>query len=280
MTDEDSKINAFIGEPDTLPVTFCRRCKVDVEPVGKGKCPRCGGFLRQHFVSRKHPVNVLRRDQLHAENIAEYQPDTLHLRWACRWLANVTERLESVRDGTPEHQRLVEMWRSLTTTLEEARTSTRSPRSTLDAYATLSNAQLAALLRAHADEAARAAAQEADGQRLIAEAAREQQPTIAPQESSPVLPPAASLDVQCAYCDQLASACVEIHDEPRWLGEHATRSDVIEHRERQRRVRIAWGHETEDGRGVLHTDDVIRPGGTTKPDNAFDVMLHQIRRRR
>ena len=110
-----------IGEPDALPLTFCRKCEVDVKPVGKGVCPRCRTFLRQNFIARKHPVNVLRRDQLHAENLAEYRPDTLHLRRACRWLANITERLENVKDGTPEHQRLVAMYTELVTTLEAAR---------------------------------------------------------------------------------------------------------------------------------------------------------------
>ena len=68
-------------------------------------------------------MNVLRRDQLHAENLAEYRPDTLHLRRACRWLANVTERLETVKDGTPEHQRLIAMYTELVAALEASRTS-------------------------------------------------------------------------------------------------------------------------------------------------------------
>src|SRR2546422_468738 len=79
---------ALLGEPDTLPLTFCRRCKVDVKPEGKGLCPRCGKMLRHNFLARKHPINVLRRDQLRAEIIAEYQPHTLELRDACQYLAN------------------------------------------------------------------------------------------------------------------------------------------------------------------------------------------------
>jgi hypothetical protein len=112
------------GVPDSLPETWCAHCKVDVQPRGKGLCPRCGRFLRQSFAARKHPVNLARRDELHNENIAEYKPQTLHLRRACRWLANITERLEHVKDGTPEHQRLVDMWTHLTATLEASRTPT------------------------------------------------------------------------------------------------------------------------------------------------------------
>lgn len=116
----------LLGLPDELPMTWCPNCEADVKPKGKGLCPRCGRVLKGSFLGRKHPVNVLRRDQLLAENIAEYRPDTLHLRRACRWLANITERLESVKDGTPEHQRLVAMWTELTATLEASRT-TRQP---------------------------------------------------------------------------------------------------------------------------------------------------------
>src|SRR5438876_206304 len=62
------------GEPDTLPVTFCRRCQVEVKPIEKGRCPRCQKFLKLNFSARKRPVNVLRRDQLLAELTNDYQP--------------------------------------------------------------------------------------------------------------------------------------------------------------------------------------------------------------
>ena len=42
------------GEPDTLPLTWCKKCQANVVPEGKGKCPRCGIFLRQNFVARRH----------------------------------------------------------------------------------------------------------------------------------------------------------------------------------------------------------------------------------
>src|SRR5688572_25380637 len=75
------------GEPDSLPLTFCRKCQTEVQPLGKGRCPRCQTFLRLNFYPRKHPVNVLRRDALEAERVAEYQPTTAMLRFRCWQLA-------------------------------------------------------------------------------------------------------------------------------------------------------------------------------------------------
>src|SRR5262245_11398277 len=76
-------------QPVTVPdaqtrTEWCAKCKADVVPRGKGPCPRCGRVLKNSFLARKHPVNMLRREQLLAENIAEYKPGTLHLRRACR----------------------------------------------------------------------------------------------------------------------------------------------------------------------------------------------------
>ena len=51
----------LMGEPGTLPTVWCKRCKADVLPEGKGQCPRCGKFIRLNFMARKHPVNMLRR---------------------------------------------------------------------------------------------------------------------------------------------------------------------------------------------------------------------------
>jgi hypothetical protein len=122
---DTSNTFAAIGEPDTLPLTFCRKCQVEVKPEGKGRCPRCQTFLRLNFVARKGPVNVLRRDQLHAENIAEYKPDTLQLSRACRRLANIDERLENAKEGTTEYQRLFSASNELTAILVEASRSAR-----------------------------------------------------------------------------------------------------------------------------------------------------------
>jgi hypothetical protein len=109
------------GEPDTLPVVFCRRCQIDVRPEGKGVCPRCRTFLRLNFVSRRHPVNKLRVEQHLEELIAEFRPSTTTARRTCEHLAGIYEQLEGLKPGSTEWGRLVTMAQTLATTLEGAR---------------------------------------------------------------------------------------------------------------------------------------------------------------
>jgi hypothetical protein len=116
------------GEPDTLPLTYCRVCQVEVRPVGKGRCPRCGTFLRLNFVARKGPVNVLRRDALLAELVAEYQPRTVGTRSTCEQYAATLERLETSKPGSTEWQRLITIAQTLGAALDESQTrATRTP---------------------------------------------------------------------------------------------------------------------------------------------------------
>lgn len=108
------------GEPDTLPMTFCRKCEVEVKPVGKGKCPRCGIFLRQNFVARRHPVNKLRVEQHLAELFAEFRPATVVGRRTCEQLAGIYEQLEGLKPGSTEWQRLVTTAQTLSVALQES----------------------------------------------------------------------------------------------------------------------------------------------------------------
>jgi hypothetical protein len=114
-------LHAAKGEPGTLPPTWCRHCAAMVKPEGKGVCPRCGRFLRQNFLARKHPVNRLRRQQLHEQLIAEYTPHTMLQRWQCEMFAGVLEQVENTRPGSSEYKRLCELSQSLGVPLEEAR---------------------------------------------------------------------------------------------------------------------------------------------------------------
>ena len=114
-------VPASVGEPDSLPVTWCKKCHADVRPVGKGRCPRCNVFLKLNFTARKHPVNVLRRDALLAELVAEYQPNTTMLRLTCAHLAGTLEQLEVMKPGSPEWQRLVTVAQTLGAALNDAR---------------------------------------------------------------------------------------------------------------------------------------------------------------
>ena len=70
---------ALTGEPGTLPEVWCRKCNANVKPEGKGTCPRCHTFLKLNFVARRHPINVLRRDQLYHEIVAEYATAQIEL---------------------------------------------------------------------------------------------------------------------------------------------------------------------------------------------------------
>ncbi len=114
------------GEPDTLPPTWCKKCQADVLPEGKGKCPRCGIFLRHNFVARRHPINVLRRDALLAELVAEFTPVTILERSNCAHLAATLEQLDSMKPGSTEWQRLVTVAQTLGAALHNERS--REPR--------------------------------------------------------------------------------------------------------------------------------------------------------
>jgi hypothetical protein len=120
----DTPLNE-LGEPDGLPDAatvprYCNKCKAEVIPEGKGKCPRCGSFLRLHFYTRKHPVNVLRRDALFAELAAEFKPTTSTGRFNCELLAAVKEQLEALKPGTTEFHRLVSTMETLSAALHAA----------------------------------------------------------------------------------------------------------------------------------------------------------------
>jgi hypothetical protein len=113
---------ALVGQPDAWTGTqWCGKCQADVVPRGKGTCPRCGRLLRQNFVSRKHPVNKLRVQQLFDQLVAEYRPRTLLQRSSCEDLAGIREKLETTKPGSQEHRRLVELSQQLGASLEKAR---------------------------------------------------------------------------------------------------------------------------------------------------------------
>ena len=59
-----------------------------------------------NFVARRHPVNVLRRDALLAELVAEFTPATILERSNCAHLAATLEQLEVMKPGSTEWQRL------------------------------------------------------------------------------------------------------------------------------------------------------------------------------
>jgi hypothetical protein len=76
-------------------------------------------------VARRHPINRLRKQQLLDQLIAEYQPRTTMLHASCEHLAGILEQLETMKPGSPDHQRLVQLSQLLGASLEESRTSSR-----------------------------------------------------------------------------------------------------------------------------------------------------------
>jgi hypothetical protein len=110
---------ALTGEPDAWTVKqWCRSCHVDVLPVGKGECPRCHKALRLNFKARRHPVNVLRRDAHLEKLVARYQPHTPMVQSTCEMQAGILEQLDTLKPGSTEHARLVQLSQQLFNVLE------------------------------------------------------------------------------------------------------------------------------------------------------------------
>ncbi len=129
------------GIPGSLPEQLCPNCKIVVKPRGKGLCPKCGRVLKQSFLGRRHPVNLIRRDVLLKKIVSDYQPTTTVLVAKCEHLAGILEQLENLKPGSQEHKRLVELSEQLGAALEETRA--QQPRSDA-ALASLTNDQLIA----------------------------------------------------------------------------------------------------------------------------------------
>ncbi len=129
------------GEPDTQTAPqWCKRCKAQVIPVGKGRCPRCNAFLRLNFTARRHPINVLRKDALLGQLLQQFPPTNIIDRSNSEQLAVVLEQLETMRPGTADWQRLVTVAQTLATALRDAHAPTRTSRD----YGGMSVSQLAA----------------------------------------------------------------------------------------------------------------------------------------
>lgn len=131
-TTDDERAAHLRGEPDALPEVLCRHCKVMVRPTGKGICPRCAKFVRLNFIARRHPVNVARVDQLNAMLLAEHRPTTLDGKTLCRHQAATWERLEHVKPGTPEWQRLTAVSQAQSQSLRDMCAEARQGTATFD----------------------------------------------------------------------------------------------------------------------------------------------------
>jgi hypothetical protein len=250
--EEGARLDALVaqleGEPNTLPLTFCRVCQVEVKPVGKGKCPRCQTFLRLNFVARKHPVNVARRDALFAELVAEHQPRTVGTRATCEHLAATLERLETTKPGSTEWQRLITTAQTLGAALEEARKAalTTAPdainevrRVIIPSDGTLSS----------------------PGPQTLGEA----------EAATPAAPKT------CPYCRQTLDRCAELKDTrlDAWRALHY--SDPEEVKRRNPGPTYSLKELYESNAGLIRPDAPFTRGASTKTD-PNDEMLEALRR--
>ena len=94
---------ALRGEPDAATtLQWCKGCAALVRPVGKGRCERCHQFLRLNFAARRHPVNLIRREALLRDILAEFPPTNILERSTAEQLAGVLEQLEVLKPGSPD----------------------------------------------------------------------------------------------------------------------------------------------------------------------------------
>ena len=106
-------------EPASRP---CKRCGNTQPPLDNGHCPNCHSLRAGHTRNRKTPdVDRYRVEQLAAKIKSDFKPATQSLITTCEQLATVTERLEKVKPGSVEHQRLFQMWQNLTDRLESTK---------------------------------------------------------------------------------------------------------------------------------------------------------------
>jgi len=89
-----------------------------------GRCPnpKCRALRKgSQIASKQAPVNKARRDQLRASFLQDYRPSTTLDRVRCQELADLTERLSTIKKGSSEYARVVATMASLDVALRESR---------------------------------------------------------------------------------------------------------------------------------------------------------------
>ncbi len=206
---------------------FCTGCKGMVPTHGRGQCVVCGRATLGSRLGATRPINPQRVDRLYEEALAEYNPATLELKDACRYLAEVKERLDSVRRGAPEHQRLMAMWTDLSTQLRQARGTT--PRASDASYDALSDEQLVERLEETA-LAARASLTLKQQHASIAPAPEHTAEAAAIAPAPEPAPPAL-----CEHCRKPETACKEMQAERLeiWRAIHSMHPEEVERRNQE-----------------------------------------------
>jgi hypothetical protein len=234
------------GLPDELPITWCPNCAADVKPKGKGTCPRCGRVLKGSFIARRHPVNILRRDQILKKLVAEYRPTSTRVQAMCEHYASVLEQLESLKAGTDPHRRLVEQSLTLGRELEASRSS-RPPVVDPD-YDSLNDDELVSRL----EDALSTARRDRDAKLAASIPALPQRVQSEPEPIAPPPTPEPQPTAQCQWCRMPAEACASLKERnlTAWQYFHRDSPDeqarldqehAVEFKESIARWRSGWG---------------------------------------
>jgi hypothetical protein len=183
-----------------------------------------------NFSARRHPVNKLRRDQLLAELVADYQPNTTLLRATCEHLAGTLEQLETMRSGSPDWGRLIDKAQTLGAALHEARAtapSTNDP--PLDDDALIARLEtLLAAARANRDAKLTSTQPLADDSDVVREPGKAGD--AVPPRESPASAAVPAADVTCPYCRR--SACLGA-DHPEFRVLHWDDPDEVKRRDQE-----------------------------------------------
>ena len=172
------------GAVESVPDEFpdrCTRCGTTA-PAVDGRCPnpkcRCSRKGTQ-LAAKGGPVNVAKRDQLRARFIQDYRPSTTIDEIRCRELADITERLSTLKKGSSEYVRLVQTMASLDEALRSARSIQQPPD-----FATLSNEELIARLETLLASAREVQRKPEPAERAVAEPEAASEAALGPRSAS------------------------------------------------------------------------------------------------
>ena len=230
------------GDPTVPAPVWCKTCQLHVMPVGRGLCPSCRRFLPMNGMTRGESVNKTRAAKALDSLKREYKPTSEVELAQCHTLAQVIAKLETVRVGGGEHQRLVATMKDLKAALDEALATRKPPEEVLPSITTEQlyeqveeiRAKLAVQLRREAETEQQQAEEEAAAARH-ALAALEAATHIEQVEPEP---PAISTETPetCPHCGRSFAACATLRDDDLecWRTLHDDHPDEIERRRKER----------------------------------------------
>jgi hypothetical protein len=206
--------------------------------------------LRNSFLARRHPVNILHVEKLYMELAAQFEPATTVEKRTCEHLAFIYERLEKTKAGTADWQRLIQTSQTLVASLEDsrkARLAARDDRPLSDLSDAELEAHAASLLKnierlraeRQAGESAPGRSDQGEGAspgpfgktvpRPNPPASSQPSPSGKPEPASQPLPE----PEPCPYCRKSPSECAELKATSleAWAAIHHDHPDEVEKRD-------------------------------------------------